>query len=168
MYYAAEDNKTEVLQDTMIRWNDYSDWTKGYSYSDLYHWSIKANKKAIKLAEILMSFDSVGVQLIQGSSAQTDFTGASDTNNTNAITASSTGALVVGGFKCGNYNGYLASNVTLPHDNFSATATFNFGTQYTKAIVYKDGVPTVQKINGGALTLNIASGDGLFIVPIEG
>ncbi len=169
LYYGAmSDKKTEVLQDTMIRWNDYSDWTKGYSYSDLYYWGVNANKKAIKLAEILMSFDSVGVQLIQGSSAQTDFTGASDTNTANAITASSTGALVVGGFKCGNYNGYLASNVTLPHDNFSATATFNFGTQYTKAIVYKDGVPTVQKISGGALTLNIASGDGLFIVPIEG
>ena len=162
LYYSG----SEVFQNTMVRWNDYNDWTKGYNYSDLYYWGVNANKKATKLAEILMYFDSVGVQLVQGGSKQTDFTGATDTNTTNAITASSTGALVVGGFKCGDYNGYLASNVTLPHDNFTATATFNFGTQYTKAIVYKDGVPTVQKLSGGALTLNIASGDGLFIVPI--
>ncbi len=160
-------NTTECLQDTMIRWEDYEDWTKGYTYSNLYYWGKDANAKATKLAEILMKFDSCGVQLVQGSSNTTNFGSASTTNTTNAITASSTGALVVGGFKCGAYNGYLASNVTLPHDNVTATATFTFGAGYTKAIVYKDGEPSLQTLSdGGVLTMNIASGDGVFIVPI--
>jgi hypothetical protein len=41
------------------------------------------------------------------------------------------------------------------------------GTQYSKAIVYVDGVATVVRVaKDGALNLNIGCGEGVFIIPI--
>ena len=45
--------------------------------------------------------------------------------------------------------------------------TFTVGTQYSKAIVYVDGVATVVRVaKDGTLNLNIGCGEGVFIIPI--
>ena len=45
--------------------------------------------------------------------------------------------------------------------------TFTVGTQYSKAIVYVDGVATVARVaKDGTFTTNIGCGEGVFIIPI--
>ena len=77
--------------------------------------------------------------------------------------------MVVGGFTADGYNGYLAVNVDFPDDSGTRTntATFTVGTQYSKAIVYVDGIATVVRVaKDGTFDLNIGCGEGIFIIPI--
>ena len=151
-------------------WNDASDWSKGHYQSEYYGWIKNTNAEAKSLFEILGKFTSTGVQLINGSVAcSNNFGSATTTNTTNAIAVSATYDMVVGGFTADGYNGYLAVNVDFPDDSGTRTntATFTVGTQYSKAIVYVDGVATVVRVaKDGTFTTNIGCGEGVFIIPI--
>ena len=168
--HEANGNTGQVFQKTPIMWNDASDWSKGHYQSDYYDWIKNTNAEAKSLFEILSKFTSTGVQLIDGStSGSNDFGSATTTNTTNAIAVSATYDMVVGGFTADGYNGYLAVNVDFPDDSGTRTntATFTVGTQYSKAIVYVDGVATVERVaKDGTLNLNIGCGEGVFIIPL--
>jgi hypothetical protein len=168
--HEANGNTGEVFQKTPIMWNDPNDWSKGHYQSEYYDWIKNTNAEAKSLFEILSKFTSTGVQLIDGStSGSNDFGSATTTNTTNAITVSATYDMVVGGFTADGYNGYLAVNADFPDDSGTRTntATFTVGTQYSKAIVYVDGVATVVRVaKDGTLNLNIGCGEGVFIIPL--
>lgn len=163
----------ENFQNNMIRWNDYSDWTKGYTTTELYTWAKNTNEKALKLSAVLMRFNSTGVQPIYSSELGAGergkyFNTCTQTNTANPITITSTYDLLVGGFQNEKYNGYLAVATSAPHDNRPETrATFDFGSGYNFAIVYTtDGEKNVCELFDGKLSLSIAAGDAAFIVPI--
>ena len=138
--------------------------------TDYYAWIKNTNTEAKSVFEVLSKFTSTGVQLVEGSLACANtFGNASTTNTTNAIAASAAYDMVVGGFTADGYNGYLAVNVDFPDTDGTRTnaVTFTLGTQYSKAIVYVDGVATVVRVaKDGTLNLNIGCGEGVFIVPI--
>ena len=160
----------EVLQKAPIMWNDVDNWSKGHYQTDYYAWIKNSNTEAKSLFEVLSKFTSTGVQLVEGSLACANtFGNASTTNTTNAIAVSAAYDMVVGGFTADGYNGYLAVNVDFPDTDGTRTnaVTFTLGTQYSKAIVYVDGVATVVRVaKDGTLNLNIGCGEGVFIVPI--
>ncbi len=157
----------EVYQEVPVKWNDYSDWSKGYTTERMYDWMTNTNAEAISLYDALGKFTNNGVQLIKGTTSNNIFGSAKTTNTTNAIGVSSTYDMVVGGFKCGTQNGYLAVNADLPtKGNRTTTATFTLGNSYTKAIVYVDGEARVERVTNGTLTMNIGAGEGVFIVPL--
>ena len=166
----ANGNTGEVFQQTPIMWNDTSDWSKGHYQTDYYAWIKNTNTEAKSVFEVLSKFTSTGVQLVEGSLACANtFGNASTTNTTNAIVASAAYDMVIGGFTADGYNGYLAVNVDFPDTDGTRTnaVTFTPGTQYSKAIVYVDGVATVVRVaKDGTLNLNIGCGEGVFIVPI--
>ena len=166
----ANGNTGEIFQQTPIMWNDTSDWSKGHYQTDYYAWIKNSNTEAKSLFEVLSKFTSTGVQLVDGSLACANtFGNASTTNTTNAIAASAAYDMVIGGFTVNGYNGYLAVNVDFPDTDGTRTnaVTFTLGTQYSKAIVYVDGVATVVRVaKDGTLNLNIGCGEGVFIVPI--
>ncbi len=157
----------EIYQDVPVQWNNYSDWTQGYTLKSMYGWIQNTNAEAISLYDVLGKFTRNGVQLITGSTTNSIFGSATTTNTTNAIGVTSTYDMVVGGFTCGDYNGYLAVNAGLPtKGNGTTTASFTLGTSYTKAIVYVDGEARVERITDGVLTMNIGLGEGVFIIPL--
>ena len=158
---------TEVFQNNMVRWNDYSDWSKGHTTTALYNYGKNVNEEAKSLFNVLKYFTNNGVQLIVGADSGNNFGSATTTNASNPINnVTSSLDMVVGGFKCGAYNGYLAVNVDLPHNERTAAATFNFGAAYTKAVVYENGVASVKTLKNGTLSLDIGCGEGVFIIPI--
>lgn len=158
---------SEIYQDVPVQWNNYSDWSKGYTLKSMYGWIKNTNTEAISLYDALGKFTNNGVQLIKGSTTNNIFGNATTTNTTNAIGVTSTYDMVVGGFECGSYNGYLAVNADLPtQGNRTTSATFTL-TGYTKAIVYINGIPEVKRITDGTLTMNIGAGEGVFIVPMN-
>ncbi len=159
--------QAEIYQEVPVQWNDYSDWSKGYTTERMYDWMTNTNAEAISLYDALGKFTNNGVQLIKGTTSNNIFGSAKTTNTTNAIGVSSTYDMVVGGFKCGTQNGYLAVNADLPtKGNRTTTATFTLGNTYTKAIVYVDGEARVERVTNGTLTMNIGAGEGVFIVPL--
>ena len=168
--HEANGNTGQVFQKTPIMWNDASDWSKGHYQSDYYDWIKNTNAEAKSLFEILSKFTSTGVQLIDGSTSGSNaFGSATTTNTTNAITVLATYDMVVGGFTADGYNGYLAVNADFPDDSGTRTntATFTVGMQYSKAIVYVDGIATVVRVaKDGTFDLNIGCGEGIFIIPI--
>ncbi len=163
-----EVSNSELRYDNVaLAWKDYSDWSQGYTLNDMYTWIQNANKEAHSLYEVLGKFTNNGVQLITGSTSNGVFDSATTTNTTNAIVVTSTYDMVVGGFTCGEQNGYLAVNADLPTEgNRTTRATFSLS-GYNKAIVYVNGKARVERITNGSLTLNIDAGEGVFIVPLS-
>ncbi len=160
--------QAEIYEMVPVKWKNYNDWSQGYELTDYYYWIQNTNAEAISLYEALCHFKNNGVQLIKGSTKSVgNFGSATTTNTLNPITVSAQYDMVVGGFKCGDYNGYLAVNVDTPSAGRELNkATFTFSGTVDKAVVYINGVPEIRKVTNNALELNIGLGEGVFIVPL--
>ena len=155
----------EVYNQAPVVWNESE---KTFAYTDLYTYVDNVNNEVKSFEEVLMSFDYLGTQLVTGKTTGGNF-GNTVNYEENAIVASSKGAvydMAIGYFEQNGTKAYLIANVDNPHNNRTNTATLNLGEQYTKAIVYVDGVATIQALTNGTLDVSLARGEGLFVIPI--
>ena len=157
---------TEIFQNNMVRWNDYSDWSKGHTTTALYNYGKNVNEEAKSLFNVLKYFTNNGVQLVTGENSGNNFGSATTTNTLNPIGVTSSLDTVVGGFRCGDYDGYLAVNADLPHNGRTASATLTFDGAFSKAVVYESGDASIKTLTNGILTVDIGCGEGIFIVPV--
>lgn len=72
---------------------------------------------------------------------------------------------LIGSFRDGDGNlGYLAVNFTDPAQELSNRVSLNIKNK-KKALVYRGGVRSVVNLKDGVLDLNLASGEGVFVIP---
>ena len=62
--------------------------------------------------------------------------------------------------------GYFIMNTTVPSNNETSKLTVNFE-GFDKLVVYNKGVPTVVDLVDGSYTFNLASAEGVFVIPFK-
>lgn len=155
----------EIYNQAPITWDE---TTKTFAYTDLYTYVNNVNNEVRGFEEVLMSFDYLGTQLVTGQTTGNNF-GSTTNYETDAIVATSEGAaydMAIGYFEQNGTKAYLVANVDNPHNDRTNTATLNLGSGYTRAIVYVDGVATIQTLTNGTLGVSLARGEGVLVIPI--
>ena len=61
--------------------------------------------------------------------------------------------------------GFLAVNFTDPAKNVTNEVTMTFEKGYTNAIVVKNGTESIEKVKSNSLTIELAAGEGAFVIP---
>lgn len=64
------------------------------------------------------------------------------------------------------FDGYMVSNAAGPRENVTSKVTLTFDGA-TKAIVYTNGVPKTEPLTNGVCTVNVPSGEGVFVIPLR-
>ena len=122
---------------------------------------------------VFMNFDWKGVSAVTGTSAQTGLINglshAVAVNEYGVINSvSSTQDVLVGHFEDENgYKGVMVTNLTIPENATSAEVSISFGSEYKAVMVYQNGTETLVKLQNGSLTLNLASAEGVFLIPVK-
>ena len=60
---------------------------------------------------------------------------------------------------------YVISNYNSHEENRAQTLTLKFATNVTEVIIYRGGVATKQAVNSKTLTINLATGEGVIVIP---
>ena len=88
--------------------------------------------------------------------------------NDNLAAVSSTETTLVGCFEDDmGYNGYYLANANDATRNTASTVTLTFDGNTDKVRVYQGSGYTDQMLSGNTLTLNMSSGEGVFVVPFK-
>lgn len=86
----------------------------------------------------------------------------------NLAAVSSTETTFVGCFEDDmSYNGYMLANANDTTRSNASTVTMTFDSNTDKVRVYRGNGYTDQTLNGNTLTLSMASGEGVFVVPYK-
>ena len=64
------------------------------------------------------------------------------------------------------FDGYMVSNAEGPREGKESNVTLTFDGA-TQAIVYTNGVPKTVPLTGGVCTVNVPSGEGVFVIPLR-
>ena len=122
---------------------------------------------------VFMNFDWLGVSAIEGSSAQTGL--INNLSNQIAVdkngvleSATSTYDVLIGHFKDANeYDGVMVTNLTIPENGTPTEVTLTFSDAYEAVKVYQNGEETLKWLTNGELTLEVASAEGVFVIPVK-
>ena len=88
--------------------------------------------------------------------------------NNNLVSVSSTETTFVGCFEDDmGYNGYMLANANDTTRSNASTVTMTFDSNTDKVRVYRGAGYTDETLSGNALTLSMASGEGVFVVPYK-
>lgn len=147
---------------------DNGEWTQTYT-------DVKDASAIIgKWDHVFMSFDWLGTSTVTGTAAQTglitaDLTHSVSVDNYGVISSvTSTQDVVVGHFQDDNgYNGVMITNLTIPTNATAASVTVTFGDEYRAVKVYQNGEETLVYLDNGVLSLDVASAEGVFIIPVK-
>ena len=60
----------------------------------------------------------------------------------------------------------MVTNYTEPTQGLNTRIDFNF-TNANRAIVYRNGLKKVYEVKDGKLNLNLESGEGMFVIPVQ-
>ena len=179
MYVAMTYGATNLIHYTFAGTGDYiidgamfnqntGEWTQ--TYTDVKN----ASARIGKWDHVFMNFDWLGVSTVTGSVAQTglitnDLTHSVAVNQFGVVSSvTSTQDVVVGHFKDANgYNGVMITNLTVPANKTNANVTISFNSEYKAVKVYQNGEEKLIFLNNGVLTLDIASAEGVFIIPVK-
>lgn len=144
----------------------------------IYDYVKTANDKYLGFEKVLNAFNWQGLMTISAEN-ESDSENAETFETISDITLKETGALslkksssrldmIVGAFKKGNTDGYLAVNYSYPGAGKTNTAKLHFANCST-ALVYtgsENGMKVESvKLIDGTLRLNLAAGEGAFIIP---
>ena len=142
-------------------------WTQ--TYEDVK----SASAKIGEWDHVFMSFDWLGASTVKGTANQTGLITDSLTHSVAVDTfgvmtgVTSTQDVVVGHFEDENgYNGVMITNLTIPQNATAANVTITFSKEYVAVKVYQNGVERLVKLNDGVLSLDVASAEGVFIIPV--
>ena len=127
-----------------------------------------------KWDHVFMSFDWLGASTVTGSSAQTglitnDLTHSVAVNEFGVMSSvTSTQDVVIGHFEDENgYDGVMITNLTIPTNATAASVTVTFNSEYKAVKVYQNGEERIVFLNNGVLTLDVASAEGVFLIPVK-
>ena len=179
MYVAMTYGATNLVNYTFAGTGDYiidgamfnqntGEWTQTYT-------DVKDASAIIgKWDHVFMSFDWLGTSTVTGTETQTglitdDLTHSVSVDNYGVISSvTSTHDVVVGHFEDENgYDGVMITNLTIPENATAANVTVTFSTEYKAVKVYQNGEETLVYLNNGVLSLDVASAEGVFIIPVK-
>ena len=179
MYVAMTYGATNLIHYTFAGTGDYiidgamfnqntGEWTQTYT-------DVKDASTAIgKWDHVFMSFDWLGASTVTGSSAQTglitnDLTYSVAVNQFGVMSSvTSTQDVVIGHFEDENgYDGVMITNLTIPTNATAASVTITFNSEYKAVKVYQNGEEKIVFLNNGVLTLDVASAEGVFLIPVK-
>ena len=179
MYIAMTYGATNLVHYTFAGTGDYiidgamfnqntGEWTQTYN-------DVKDASTAIgKWDHVFMSFDWLGASTVTGSSAQTglitnDLTHSVAVNQFGVMSnVTSTQDVVIGHFEDENgYDGVMITNLTIPTNATAASLSVTFNSEYKAVKVYQNGEERIVFLNNGVLTLDVASAEGVFLIPVK-
>ena len=144
---------------------------------DSYWWAKEINSELAAWDEVYLSFDWDGVFTVQGSENLKEdaeyqnmhFIGLSGAleNLGCAKSVSATQDTLIGQFKDtdGNY-ALMVTNFTEPTDLLKDTVEITFNNA-NRALVYKNGKRTVYEVKKNKVKINLAAGEGAFVIPVK-
>ncbi len=179
MYVAMTYGATNLVHYTFAGTGDYiidgalfnqdtGEWTQTYT-------DVKDASAIIGVWDhVFMSFDWLGTSTVTGTTAQTGLI-TSDLTHSIGIdefgvmsSITSTQDVVVGHFEDENgYDGVMITNLTIPENATAASVTVTFSAEYKAVKVYQGGEETLVYLNNGVLSLDVASAEGVFIIPVK-
>ncbi len=179
MYVAMTYGATNLIHYTFAGTGDYiidgamfnqntGEWTQTYT-------DVKDASTAIgNWDHVFMSFDWLGTSTVTGSSAQTglitnDLTHSVAVNQFGVMSSvTSTQDVVIGHFEDENgYDGVMITNLTVPNNATAANVTVTFNSEYKAVKVYQGSEEKLVYLNNGVLSIDIASAEGIFIIPVK-
>ena len=179
MYVAMTYGATNLLHYTFAGTGDYiingalfnqntGEWTQTYT-------DVKDASAIIgEWDHVFMSFDWLGASTVTGTTAQTGLITGDLTHSVAVDTygvlhsVSSTYDVVVGHFEDENgYDGVMITNLTIPENATATTVSVTFADEYQAVKVYQGGEEQLVYLSNGALQLEIASAEGVFIIPVK-
>ncbi|MCI8487450.1 MAG: hypothetical protein HFE36_01905 [Clostridia bacterium] len=146
----------------------------GLTPTQAYAFVKEANRQALGMEKVLCGFDWYNLVTCAGaddSEPENDvaFTGvASMLKPEKGVLKSVTARrdAIVGCFKQGETDGYMAVNFSAPSKKLSNQMKFDFG-DCTSAIVYRNGAAKVEKLLSGKYQTTLAAGEGIFVIPVK-
>ena len=137
-----------------------TDWIS--NNGDMYNAVKSVNEELSKFEHVLMHYSWKGaLDLGAGKSG----TGASANSERMTSAAVSGARAIVGCMKdvFGN-DGYMVANAAGPRTTTESQITLTFENA-DSIVVYRNGVPTTESLNNGAITLTVGVGEGVFVIP---
>lgn len=146
----------------------------GNTPTDAYNFVKQANEKALGFAKVLCGFDWQNLITCVGSD---DVESPNDVAfaGVASMIKNETGVLrkviarrdaIVGCFKQGEQDGYMAVNYSAPSKKQNNQIRFDFG-DCTSAVVYRDGAAKVEKLLSGEYRTTLDAGEGIFVIPVK-
>lgn len=144
----------------------------------LYDWVQEVNEELASFDHVYLSFDWEGVMPILGTLntaddpeyENSDFVNIYEKSKLSSLacgSVTSTQDALVGQFKDKDGNcGLMVTNYTEPTQGLNTRIDFNF-TNANRAIVYRNGLKKVYEVKDGKLNLNLESGEGMFVIPVQ-
>ena len=136
-----------------------------------YTWAQEINSELQKLAPVYLSFDWNGTMPVKG----TEYTSylAGQTGTIGSLTSldcasnvTATQDTLIGQFEAADGgNALMITNFTDPKDDRADTVSLTFNNA-NYAAVYHNGETTVYTLVNGRFNVTLASGDGVFVVPL--
>jgi hypothetical protein len=165
-------------------WQHWSDGDGGRHYSamvnypkengadpiktDAYYAVKDVNLEVQKFDHVFLNYDWEGTMQVvpEGKKASSVLAQVGDYKNARIASVSSTEEAIIGCMKdADGYDGYWVVNATDPGQNKSNNVTVEFK-KATKAIAYIQGEKTEIELEDGKYTFSLASGEGVFVIPI--
>lgn len=141
--------------------------------TDTYYKVKEANATIRSWDHIYMNFEWLGTTGIAGENGPTGLLDYLiydvDIDEYGAlVSAKSSEDVVIGQFKDANGNaGFMVTNVTNPVENKTAQALITLSSDYKGALVIKDGEESIVALKDGVLSIDVAAGSGMFVIPLK-
>lgn len=161
----AQSDETDFTS-AMVMWEDPTDPKSKAVKTDTYYGVQAVNREILKFDHVFLNFNWQGTMEYKG--ADNDKVLAyrnSDYTSPRVASLTGTNDVIVGCLRDQNaYDGFMMVNATDPVDELTAEGTITFR-DATHAIVYVHGEPTTVSLTNGAYHYNLASGEGIFVIP---
>lgn len=142
----------------------------------IYAWAQEANREIQNFDHVYLSFDWEGVFPVNGSDNQANdptyentlFLGiAHPLESLDCGSVTATQDTLVGQFKDGEgRDGLIVTNFTDPLYSMKDTVHFTFQ-DATRAVVYRNGERKIYEVKDNQLEITLASGEGIFLIPVK-
>lgn len=137
--------------------------------TDAYYAVKDVNLEVKKFDHVFLNYDWQGTMQVvpEGKTASAVLSQVGGYKNARIASAAATEEAIIGCMKdADGYDGYWIVNATDPGQNKANSVTVEFK-KATKAIAYILGEETEITLENGKYTFELASGDGVFVIPIQ-
>lgn len=174
-YYTYWEHFSQTADDrftsAMVMWDDRSDPSSKAHKTEVYNAAKKINQELLNFDHVYMNFDWQGTQILNKKNSArffdkiVAFDPILDYQSPRIASLTGNDDVIVGCLKDHNsYDGFMLVNATDPSSNLSVEGDIRFY-DADKAIVYVHGEPQTVSLNKGTYHYNLASGEGVFIIP---
>ncbi len=136
--------------------------------TDAYYAVKEVNEEIKKFDHVFLKYDWEGTMAVTKEGAQKSLmlAQAGDYTSPRIESVTATDETIIGCMKdAEGYDGFMIVNVTDPGKKLSDSVTVTFK-KATKAIVYVQGEEQTVELENGTYTFDLASGEGVFVIPI--